>query len=1291
MRISLLCVGLLAAAFSTARANDPAPFSLRKNDVVVFAGGTDMLRLQRTGSLETILTSQFADARPKFRDLSWEADTVFRQGTIVERWRKDGWRGLDAFGDLDVQLKRVGTTVVIAQFGRLESMAGPEGLPRFGEAYEKLIERFQKHTRKVVLITPTPFESVPGREHLLPDVAKRNADLALYVQEISRIAAERKLPFVDLFSNAKPGLTDNGLHVKVERQGDVAREIARQLGLTIPDAATMRKLRPAVVEKHRLWYDYWRPANWKLLYGDDAQRQFTRGDVPFREEWRKLLPMIATAEERIFLITRGGEDPGPLRPAPEKLHGSSDADIEKELASFTVADGFQVNLFASEKHGLTSPLNLRWDPAGRMYVTVTTTYPHVFPGDVPNDKVIVLEDSDRDGVADKSTVFAEGLNIPTGIELGDGGVYIGQNTEILFLRDTNGDGKADSRQVLLGGFGNGDSHQTINSFIWSPGGELFFGHGDGCESRVETPWGSADLFNAGFYRFRPRRIQLVPFLEGHMAAGNPWGVAFDAWGQAISVDGAGGVNWLTPGLIDTTHVRRLKRIGNPGGYCGVGYLDGRHLPESMQGHFVTGDFKSNRVKRFALKENGSGFVVDWKEPLLHSKHRNFRPVDVKIGPDGAIYIVDWYNPVTCHQDDAYRHPERDKAHGRIWRVSSKTAQPIRPPNLNEASVEQLVEQLKSPEHWTRYQAKRALTTRDTKATAKALDKWVRGLDPKDAQYEHYLFSALGAYATIEVVEPRLLNRLLNAADPRARAYACRIVARWHDRLDDPLELLAARVADSNPRVRLEAVVACSAIPDARAIEVAARVVDLPMDEWLEYAFKQTVHALRPYWLPAFRDGKVTFSRPNQLAAVLNESGGGEVIGSLKELVETGMLSGSAKASAIAAIVSVGSPEDIDRFGLDKKRFTSEGGKYDAASHSETLAQLVELAEFRNVRLAGDPAARINELVVENHPKLKASAMTLAGLWKLEKTHDHVVLAAKDESLSVPVRSAAFAAMAKMNLPTGKEMLAGFASPPGPAVIRSAAVRALFEVDVDDAAMLAAELISTSDLKSLDAGAILAAGLRRSGGANALASALKSTKLSPEQAKLLLRSFYSTGWTEKSLVDELLKASGAVAQTPEFSKERVQSLVEESKSKGDASRGAKYFRGMACVSCHRVTGVGGEVGPDLTAIGTTLSGERIVEELLWPNRQIKEGFAQLIVVTNDGKVVTGYERKTRETEKSGDIILEDPVSKKRITIRKADIDETHPGRSAMPAGLTALLSRDQLLDLIRYLTQLGRIE
>jgi len=811
----LACLAMLGVAAS---GQAQGRFALGRDEVVVFAGGTNMVRLQQAGYLEATMTRAFASARPRFRDLSWEADTVFRQGSVIERWRKDG------FGGRDDQLKRVGATVVIAQFGRLESRAGPQGLGEFTRAYEQLIDAFQKQARQVVLLTPTPFEKPPSP--LIPDLSTRNDDLALYVRAIAKIAADRRLVLVDLFSGSRGGLTDNGMHVKPEAQAHVARVIARQLGLGPPAKTDLEPLRRAVIEKHRLWYDYWRPANWKLLYGDDSRRVFTRGganSVPFREEWMKLLPLVSRAEQRAWQIARGGKDPGHGRPAPEVLHAAPDADIKTELASFSVPEGFEVNLFASERDGLTSPLAIRWDPAGRMYVAVTTTYPHVFPGDVPNDKIIVLEDTNGDGRADKSSVFAEGLNIPTGLEWGDGGVYVGQNTELLFLQDTNGDGKADRRRVVLGGFGNGDSHQTVNSFIWSPGGELFFGQGDGCESRVETPWGASNLFQAGFYRFRPRRLQLDPLLDDFMGPGNPWGVAFDAWGQVFSIDGAGGVTFLSPGQVPTTHRLKLRTIGKPGGYCGIGYLDGRHLPESMRGDFVVGDFKANRVKRFSVQGSGAGFSLQWKEPVLQSRHRNFRPVDVKVGPDGAIYVVDWYNPVTCHQDDAYRDPTRDKAHGRVWRVSTRLPV-IKPPDLAKAPIKLVLDALMSPEHWTRYQAKRELTRRDAATAAKSLDAWVRSLDPKLPRYEHHLYEALGAFATLEVVKPGLLGRLLQAREPRARAYAARIVGRWYDRLDRPLDLLAPRIADEHPLVRMEAVMACAAIPSARSIETAARVV-----------------------------------------------------------------------------------------------------------------------------------------------------------------------------------------------------------------------------------------------------------------------------------------------------------------------------------------------------------------------------------------------------------------------------------------------------------------------------------
>ncbi|MEE2990182.1 MAG: PVC-type heme-binding CxxCH protein, partial [Planctomycetota bacterium] len=502
-------------------ANAAEPFRLAADDVVVFMGSANMLHLQQAGYLETILTLSQTTGGTRFRDLSWEADTVYRQGTVIERWRPDG------FGGRTDQFKRIGTTVAIAQFGQLESMAGPDHLERFVKSYNQLIDELGTQARLLVLVTPTPFER-PANP-LVPDLSRHNPSLALYVKAIRAIADEHELVFVDLFSQARSGLTENGMHVRPAAQQQLARQIAGQLGLPLPPAKEMEPLRQAVIEKHRLWYDYWRPANWKLLYGDDSRRQFTRGGenhVPFREEWAKLLPLIRAAEHRIGQIAQGKEDPGQNRPQPEKLHADPDASLRDELAAFSVPDGFKVNLFASEADGLTSPLNIRWDPAGRMYVTVTTTYPHVFPGDVPNDKIILLEDRDDDGRADRSTVFADGLNIPTGLEWGEGGIYVGQNTELLFLEDTDGDGRSDRRRVVLGGFGNGDTHQTINSFTWSPAGELFFGQGDGCESRVETPWGASNLFQAGFYRFRPRRLQLHPLLDENMGPGNPWGVAF---------------------------------------------------------------------------------------------------------------------------------------------------------------------------------------------------------------------------------------------------------------------------------------------------------------------------------------------------------------------------------------------------------------------------------------------------------------------------------------------------------------------------------------------------------------------------------------------------------------------------------------------------------------------------------------------------------------------------------------------------------------------------------------------
>ncbi len=1273
--VLLLWVLTYALNWNVAAGED---LQLVDGDVVVFMGGANMVRGARAGLLETYLTDAFVDeqAEVRFRDLSWEADTVYRLGTVRERWRPDG------FGNRVEQFRRVGMTVAIMQFGKMEAMQGVESLDAFEEHYRGLLKDVAKQARHIILLTPLAFER--PENSLILDVSKHNASLQEYVRVIVALAKEFEATLIDLFSTSESRVTHNGVHVSGPAIATVTTRIVKQLGVQSRQALG-GQLHEAVREKQRLWYDYWRPANWKLLYGDDSRREFTRGGedyIPFREEWQKLLPLVAQAEERVFAIAKGQDDPGDNRPDPEKLHGDPSADIRSELSSFEVPEGFEVNLFASEVHGLTSPLNLRWDPAGRMYVTVTTTYPHVFPGDVPNDKVIVLEDLDQDGVADKSTVFADGLNIPTGIEWGDGGVYVGQNSELLFLKDQDGDLKADLREVIFGGFGNGDSHQTINSFVWSPDGELFFGQGDGCESRVETPWGNSELYQAGFYRLRPRRQQLDPLLDDFMGPGNPWGVAFDQWGQIFCVDGAGGVTFLSPGQIPVHHRRRLGRIGDPGGYCGISLLDGRHLPADYQRHFVVGDFKQNRIKRFSLEDRGSGFKLNWEEPLLTSSHRNFRPVDVKVGPDGAVYVVDWYNPITCHQDDAYRHPNRDKAHGRIWRISTARAT-TSPGNLLKASTADVVEHLSSTEHVTRYLAKRALTVRGEDEVRNAVAQWTQGLDRSHVDLDHHMFEALSALATLEIIDASLLERLLSSHNPNARAFAARTVGRWYDRLESPLELLKPLVIDDHPRVRLEAVMACAAIPQAESIAVAANVLRKEKDGWIDYAFRQAVRHLEPKWRPAFERGDLQFENAIETAAVLAESGGGVLVESLKESFNSSELKGQTRLEVLTNILTAGQEQDVFDYALRVETFDING-LYHPILQGKALRVLAANAKYRDVRPAGDWQSSLIELTKSQHVEVRAGAILLAGAWDVDACKPAIYEVAADPDELDEVRVAAFQSLSLWENRSGRQGLVALLESELSLSLSLEVVKALAVLDSGKAIEFTGDLIEQNDFSDTDLQQLLSGVLQQREALRQLADEMRSIDLSREQFQQLLSALLATGRADQQLLAVLGARIGIGTQPPPYNESLIASLKQSALKSGNPNTGEAVFKAVACASCHRVKGQGGIIGPDLTGLGTTLSGERIIEELIWPNRQVKEGYTSLRIITKDGKVLQGYQRKTKLSESTGGLALLDPQTQQILVLNPGDIEEVQKSASVMPEGLTNLLTEQQLHDLISFL-------
>lgn len=529
-----IAIVLTAAVLALAPVH-ASPVQLRGGDFVAFVGGTDLLWMRKDGRLEAALTARFLVAQPKFRDLAWEGATVEVQSTVHERWRRD------AFGGWRDQLKRVGATVVIAQFGKMESLAGT--LAGFVERYGTLLDELGGDGRRVVLLEPHGFEWETRGGNCLPD------DTAA----IRQLAEKRGLPFVSLAEMK-----------------------------ALEESAPV-ELAAAVWEKHRLWYDYRRPANWKCLLGDDGERIFSNpaeGLPSFKQEWETFPGLIAVAEAMVLR----GELPIPA-PTPSR-EGSAEADIAKELATFEMLEGYEVNLFAEESTGVANPLSVRWDADGWMFVAC-------------------------------------------------------------------------------------------------PDGEPWFCQGDGIESRVETPHGISSLFQAGVFRLRPKILQLDPLLDDFMGPGNPWGVVFDEFGQRFVVDGAGGVSYLTPGSIPVKRRLSLPMIGEPGGYCGIEVFD--------DASFAVGDYKKNQVTRFRMPDDGGGFKAEFIEPLLRSKHRNFRPIDVKPGPDGAIHVVDWYNPITCHQDDFYRHPQRDQTHGRIWRVAKKGDAAIQVPVLTDATNDALFE------------------------------------------------------------------------------------------------------------------------------------------------------------------------------------------------------------------------------------------------------------------------------------------------------------------------------------------------------------------------------------------------------------------------------------------------------------------------------------------------------------------------------------------------------------------------------------------------------------------------
>ena len=434
--------------------------------------------------------------------------------------------------------------------------------------------------------------------------------------------------------------------------------------------------------------------NGAYIYGG---RKAPFGIVNFPAEFAKLRKMIANRDRRVWDIAQG-------KPVPAVIDDSNTGALKKIETNFkrpivltTPAEsqkmfklpaGYEINLFASEVEfpELENPVQFAFDGKGRLWVATMPTYPMVVPGEKPNDKILILEDTQGAGKADKCTVFADGLELPTGMELGDGGVYVAQEPSLMFLKDSTGGDKADTRKLILHGFGTADSHHAINAFEWSPGGALHMLEGTFLHSQVETPYGPQRVKNAGVYRYEPKTEKLDIYVSYGFA--NPWGMVYDRWGQDFVADASGGANYWAAafsGQVDYPakhgHLKQfLQKQWRPTAGCEI--VASRHFPDDVQGNYLlNNDIGFQGILQYKFKDDGSGFSAEPVEPLLRSSDPNFRPVDLVFAPDGSLYVCDWFNPLIGHMQHSIRDPNRDRTHGRIWRITYKNRPLVKPAKI----------------------------------------------------------------------------------------------------------------------------------------------------------------------------------------------------------------------------------------------------------------------------------------------------------------------------------------------------------------------------------------------------------------------------------------------------------------------------------------------------------------------------------------------------------------------------------------------------------------------------------
>ncbi len=883
----IILLVLSISTFSFLRPNDKEIIPIEKEMHISLIGGNLGSRMINFDHFETELHLRYPANNLIVRNLCDGGDTPgFRPHSArnkpwafpgAEQFQEEFENNAESEGHLDSHdqwLSRLKTDVVIGFFGFSESYEGISKVERYKNELTAFIQHTKsqkyngQHSPELVIVSPIAFEDVTNL-YDVPKGTAENVRLEKYTVAMKEVCEKQNVRFVDVFSPSKNWyathknpLTIDGIQLNKEGYQVFASYLIDHIfGKKSVEIESKRDaVFAAVAEKNWMWHNDFKIPNGVHVYG---RRYNPFGPDNYPAEIEKIRQMTINREQAIQAAIKGEKfdleaadaktrklDPVKTNFNPEKNGSLTYLYGQDALKAINVAPGYKIELFASEQEfpDLAKPVQMTFDNKGRLWVVCMPSYPHYKPGDPkPNDKIIILEDTNHDGKADKQTVFASGLHVPVGMEIAHNGVYVSQGTNLVFLQDTDGDDHADKKEIILSGFDDHDTHHEISAFVTDESGAIYMGEGVFLQTNVETPYGTVRATNGGFMRYNPARKHLERVAQ--LTIPNPWGIAFDKWGQNFFAETSGpDVRWMMPGttknrygqyghksftLIEEKHLVRPT--------SGLEFVYSRHFPEEVQGDFlINNTIGFLGMKQHQLTDEGTGYQSKHRMDLIVGSDRNFRPVDMEFAPDGSLYVIDWHNILIGHMQHNARDPLRDHTHGRVYRITYPSRPLVQPAKVFGATIEELLDNLKLPEYRTRYRVRRELRGRNANEVLPKITQWVKKLDKNDLNYEHHVLEALWVSWGLNKVDQSLLNQLLQAKDYHARAAAVRVLRYTGHQVKNQEALLTKAVQDVHGRVRMEAFVAASWLPKDQANRIFAIAKKKPLDKWMEKPFEIAV-------------------------------------------------------------------------------------------------------------------------------------------------------------------------------------------------------------------------------------------------------------------------------------------------------------------------------------------------------------------------------------------------------------------------------------------------------------------